>query len=138
MRMPASAIGETDEHDALYPGHRWHSVMHAVVAAGRANGLRCIDGPFAGFRNAEGFDRSCRMARAMGFDGKQCIHPAQIRQANAVFTPTPEEEAHAERIVRACEGKGVASLDGKMIDAASLRMAQVVLDQCRSIRGKMA
>jgi citrate lyase beta subunit len=138
MRMPASAIGEADEHDALYPGHRWHSVMHAVVAAGRANGLRCIDGPFAGFRNAEGFERSCRIARAMGFDGKQCIHPSQLTTSNGVFTPTAEEEAHAQRLVHACEGKGAATLDGKMIDVASLRMAQVVVEQCRAIRKKKA
>jgi citrate lyase beta subunit len=134
MQMPASSIGEFDEHDALYPGHRWHAVMHTIVAAARANGLRAIDGPFAAFRDPAGFDRSCRIARAMGFDGKQCIHPAQLGAANAIFSPTAEELAHAARVVAAydaakAEGRGAATLDGRMIDAANLRMARVILEK---------
>jgi citrate lyase beta subunit len=134
MRMPASSIGEFDEHDALYPGHRWHAVMHTIVAAARANGLRAIDGPFAAFRDPAGFDRSCRIARAMGFDGKQCIHPAQLDAANAIFSPTAEELAHAARVVAAydaakAEGRGAVTLDGRMIDAANLRMARVILEK---------
>jgi citrate lyase beta subunit len=134
MQMPASSIGEFDEHDALYPGHRWHAVMHTIVAAARANGLRAIDGPFAAFRDPAGFDRSCRIARAMGFDGKQCIHPAQLDAANAIFSPTAEELAHAARVVAAydaakAEGRGAATLDGRMIDAANLRMARVILEK---------
>ena len=85
MRMPSASIGESDEHDALYPGHRWHAVMHAIVAQARANGLRAMDGPFAGYKDAGGFERSCRIARAMGFDGKQCIHPGQLAAANEIF-----------------------------------------------------
>jgi citrate lyase beta subunit len=133
MRMPSSSIGEFDAHDELYPGHRWHAVMHGIVAAARAHGLRAMDGPFAGYKDAAGFERSCRIARAMGFDGKQCIHPGQLAAANAVFGPTAEELAHAEQVVRAyeqaaAEGRGSASLNGKMIDAANLRMARVVLE----------
>jgi len=136
LRMPAASIGEMDEHDALYPGHRWHSVMHAIVANARANGLRCMDGPFAGFKDAAGFERSCRIARAMGFDGKQCIHPSQLATATAIFSPTAEEIAQAQSIVDAWEsaktaGRGAANFDGKMIDAASLRMARVILDRAR-------
>jgi citrate lyase beta subunit len=134
MRMPSASIGESDAHDELYPGHRWHAVMHTIVAAARANGLRAMDGPYAGFKDAAGFDRSCRIARAMGFDGKQCIHPVQLAAANAVFSPTAEEVAHAERIVGAydaavAQGRGAVSLDGRMIDAANIRMAQVVLER---------
>jgi citrate lyase beta subunit len=134
MQMPASAIGEFDEHDELYPGHRWHAVMHTIVAAARANGLRAMDGPFAGFRDTAGFDRSCRIARALGFDGKQCIHPAQIDAGNAIFGPTNDEIAHAERILAAyneaaAAGRGAVSLDGRMIDAANIRMARVVLEK---------
>ena len=51
MQMPVANIGELDENDHLYPGHRWHAVMHAVVAAARANGLRAIDGPYAGYKD---------------------------------------------------------------------------------------
>jgi citrate lyase beta subunit len=136
MRMPAASIGEFDEHDEIYPGHRWHAVMHTIVAAARANGLRAMDGPFAAFKDAAGLDRAARIARALGFDGKQCIHPAQLETVNAVFRATAEEIAHAERVVQAYElaaanGLGAVTLDGRMIDAANIRMAKVVLEQQR-------
>ena len=132
MGMPSAAIGERDAHDAAYPGDRWHAVMHAIVAAARANGLRCMDGPYAGYRDTAGLERACGIARAMGFDGKQCIHPAQLAVVNAAFTPSAEEVARAEALVRAYEaavaaGKGVAVHEGRMIDAASLRMARTML-----------
>ncbi len=138
MHMPMASIGEPDANDDLYPGHRWHAVMQTIVANTRVSGLRCLDGPYAGYKDAAGFERSCRIARAMGFDGKQCIHPAQLPIANAVFSPSSEEIAHARRVVEACEraaaeGRGAASLDGKMIDAANIRMARVTLEQAKSI-----
>ncbi|HUX67308.1 MAG TPA: CoA ester lyase [Terriglobales bacterium] len=131
MQMPSSGIGEFDAHDALYPGHRWHAAMHAIVACARAFGLRAMDSPYAAYRDAAGFERSCRIALALGFDGKQCIHPAQLEMARSVFTPTAEAAAHAARVVAAYEeaaaaGRGAVSLDGKMVDAANLRLAQVV------------
>ena len=140
MQMPSESIGEFDANDALYPGHRWHAVMHTIVAAARANGLRAMDGPYAGFKDEAGFDRSCRIARAMGFDGKQCIHPAQLAAANAAFTPAAEDVVRAERVVRAYEeaaagGRGAAQLDGRMIDAANLRMCRVILEKHRLING---
>ena len=139
MRMPSSHIGEPDVYDAAYPGHRWHAVMHTIVAAARACGLRAMDGPYAAFRDDGGFERSCSIARAMGFDGKQCIHPGQIEAANAAFSPTREEVEEAEQTVRAYQeaasaGRGAASLNGRMIDAANLRMARVVLERER-LRG---
>jgi citrate lyase beta subunit len=131
MRMPSTGIGDFDANDALYPGHRWHGAMLTIVAAARANGLRCLDGPYAAFRDDAGFARSCQIARVMGFDGKQCIHPAQLEAARAAFTPSAEEAAQADRILAAyaaaaAAGKGAASLDGKMIDAANLRLARGV------------
>lgn len=143
MQMPLSNIGEFDAHDDAYPGHRWHAVMQTIVAAARANGLRCLDGPYAGFKDAAGFERSCRIAHAMGFDGKQCIHPTQLAAANAIFSPAAEEVARAQRVMEACEksaaeGRGAASLDGKMIDAANIRMARVVLEKHRLIPEKQS
>ena len=136
MQMPAAHIGEFDENDRLYPGHRWHSVMHMIVAAARANGLRAIDGPYAAHQDSEGLERAARIALAMGFDGKQCIHPAQLQVVNAVFTPSREETERAEETVRAYEqaaaaGRGAVTHDGRMIDAANLRMARVVLERYR-------
>jgi citrate lyase beta subunit len=134
MQMPSANIGESDEHDALYPGHRWHAAMHAIVAHARANGLRAMDGPFAAFQDAAAFERSCRIARALGFDGKQCIHPAQLAAANTIFAPAPEEVARAGEVVDAYDralaaGRGAVSFQGKMIDAANIRMARVVLER---------
>ena len=137
MHMPAAGIGTFDENDALYPGHRWHSAMHGIVASARANALRCIDGPYSDFSDLAGFERACRIARAMGFDGKQCIHPSQLETAARVFTPGDAEVAHARRVVAAYDdgvaaGRGAVSLDGKMIDEANVRMARSVLNQIES------
>ena len=136
MRMPSSAIGEFDANDALYPGHRWHAVMHTIVAAARVHGLRCMDGPYAGYTDSAGLERASRIARALGFDGKQCIHPAQLAIVNGVFAPSEDEIAKAEAVVRAYEeavaaGRGAATHDGRMIDAATLRMAQTILERRR-------
>jgi citrate lyase beta subunit len=140
MRMPSEGIGEFDRYDELYPGHRWHAPMHAIVAAARANGLRCMDGPYAAHKDFEGLAKSCRIAHAMGFDGKQCIHPSQLALANEIFAPSREQIAHAEEIVSAyrdavASKRGVVSLNGKMIDAANVRMAQAVLAKQRLIAG---
>lgn len=136
MRIPSSGIGEFDANDETYPGHRWHAVMHAIVASARANGLRCVDGPYARYKDAVGFERSCSIARALGFEGKQCIHPDQLSMANSIFSPTVEESARAHQIVDAHEravasGRSAVGLDGRLVDVASLRMAQVVLEQDR-------
>ena len=134
MQMPASSIGERDEHDEAYGGHRYHAVMHAIVACARANGLRCYDGPYAAYKDEVGLERACRTARALGFDGKQCIHPSQLAIVNRVFVPSADEIARAEAIVRAFDaavaaGQGAAVHDGRMIDAASVRMARAILDR---------
>ena len=136
MQMPASSIGERDEHDDAYGGHRYHAVMHAIVACARAHGLRCYDGPYAAYKDDAGLERACRTARALGFDGKQCIHPSQLAIVDRVFAPTADEIARAEAIVRAFDaavaaGQGAAVHDGRMIDAASVRMARALLQQRR-------
>src|SRR6185369_14053923 len=66
MQMPVANIGEMDENDQIYPGHRWHAVMHAVVAAARAQGLRALDGPYAGYKDTAGLEKAARIARVMG------------------------------------------------------------------------
>ena len=126
------AIGGNDGWDAAYPGHRFHDVMHGILVAGRAAGTRVIDGPYANFRDLDGLQQSARRARALGYDGKWCIHPAQIPVVNEVFSPTPEEIAWAEQVVaRAAEaaagGRGSLQIDGIMVDAASVKMAERTL-----------
>jgi len=141
MQMPVANIGEMDENDQIYPGHRWHAVMHAVVAAARAYGLRAIDGPYAGYKDTTGLERACRIARVMGFDGKQCIHPSQIATVHSIFGPTADEVARATAVVEAYEaaaksGRGAVGHDGKMIDMANIRMARAVLRKFEVQRAK--
>ena len=141
LRMPLASIGEADESDAAYPGHRWHAVMHGIVAAARANGLRAIDGPYADFTDAAGFERASRIARALGFDGKQCIHPSQVAAVNTIFSPLPTEIAWARQVVSAYQqaadqGRGAFAVDGRMIDAANLRLATTTLDRLTAIESR--
>jgi citrate lyase beta subunit len=134
VRMPQTNIGAMDEWDEVYPGHRFHYAMQRIVIAARARGLRAVDGPLADYRNEEGLRESCLIARSLGFDGKWCIHPAQIETVNEVFSPTEREVEWARKVVAAYEeasaaGTGAISVDGQMIDAASIKMARNTLDQ---------
>ena len=133
LGMPQTSLGTRDEWDGAYPGHRFGYVMQRIVVAARAAGLRAVDGPVADHRDEEGLRAACRVARAIGFDGKWCIHPAQVPVVNEVFSPTGDEVVWAEKVVGAYEeanaaGSGAVSVDGQMVDAASIRMAQRTLD----------
>jgi citrate lyase beta subunit len=136
LRMPQTSIGVMDEWDEAYPGHRFHYAMQRIVVAARAAGLRAVDGPVADHRDEEGLRKSCLIARSLGFDGKWCIHPAQIAIVNDHFSPTDGEVEWAERVIAAYEeanrtGRGAISVEGKMVDAASIRMAWNTLDLAR-------
>jgi citrate lyase subunit beta/citryl-CoA lyase len=107
----------------------------------RAYGLRPIDGPFGDFKDPEAFVAAARRAAALGIDGKWAIHPSQIALANEVFTPPEAEVGRARRILDALEaaareGRGAAQLDGRMIDAASARMAENVVRLADAIARK--
>ncbi len=133
VRMPQTHIGTMDEWDEAYPGHRFHYAMHRIVVAARAAGLRAVDGPVADYRDEEGLRKSCLRARSLGFDGKWCIHPSQIEVVNRVFSPTGREIEWAQKVVAAYEeaeaaGSGAISVDGQMVDAASIKMARNTLD----------
>lgn len=137
LRIPQASIGTMDEWDEAYPGHRFHYVMHRIVVAARAAGLRAVDGPVADYGDEEGLRKSSLRARSLGFDGKWCIHPSQIEVVNEVFSPTEREVEWAEKVVAAYEeanaaGSGAVSVDGKMVDAASIKMARNTLDLARS------
>ncbi len=126
-----------------YPGDQWHASITRMVIACRAYGLRALDGPFGDFSDPEGFKAAARRAAALGCEGKWAIHPSQIDMANDVFSPPETEVTRAQRIIeelRAAEveGKGAASLDGKMIDAASEKMARNVIDVAEAIAAKSA
>lgn len=139
MQMPLETIGGADGNDALYPGHRWHFALQSIVVAARANGLRAIDGPYADFRDGAGLERFARIGRALGLDGKWCIHPAQPGTVNAVYSPSEAEISQARRVVEAygeaqAAGTGAIAVDGKMVDAANLKMCRQVLARAGEAR----
>jgi len=122
-----------------YPGDQWHAALSRMAVACRAYGLRPIDGPYGDFGDAQGYVGAARRAAALGLEGKWAIHPSQIALANEVFSPSEAEIERARRILDALAeaeraGKGAAQLDGKMIDAASERMAATVIALDDAIR----
>lgn len=132
LGMPMRSLGVPDEWDAVYPGHRIHHILGEILVAARAADLRVIDGPYAAIRDQDGFRRACAVSRSMGYDGKWCIHPSQIADCNAAFSPSDDEIAWARRIVAAlgeaaAAGRGAVTVDGHMIDAANVRLARRTL-----------
>jgi citrate lyase subunit beta/citryl-CoA lyase len=124
-----------------YPGDQWHLALSRMTVACRAYGLRAIDGPFGDFSDPEAYTASARRAAALGIEGKWAIHPDQIPLANEVFSPPEAEVTKARRIIEElktaeAEGRGAAALDGKMIDAASERMANNVIAVADAIAAK--
>ncbi len=122
-----------------YPGDQWHFALSRMIVAARAYGLRAIDGPFGDYSDPDGYRHGARRAAALGAEGKWAIHPSQIELANEVFSPLQDEVDRARRIIAAlreaaAEGRGAASVDGKMIDAASERMAETVIATDDAIR----
>ena len=112
-----------------------------MTVACRAYGLRAIDGPFGDFNDPEGYLAGARRAAALGIEGKWAIHPSQVALANEVFSPPAAEVARAKGILAALQeaavaGKGAAQLDGKMIDAASARMAENIVRLAEKIGGE--
>ncbi|MBI2969130.1 MAG: CoA ester lyase [Gammaproteobacteria bacterium] len=124
-----------------YPGDQWHAALVNVVTACRAYGLRAIDGPYGDFNDPDGYRDAARRAAALGYEGKWAIHPSQIPLANEIMSPPEPEVSRAKRILAALEeaaraGKGAAQLDGKMIDAASERMARNIVRQAELIAAR--
>jgi malyl-CoA/(S)-citramalyl-CoA lyase len=122
-------------------GDQWHFGISRMVAACRAYGLRPIDGPFGDFGDRDGYLSAARRAAALGCEGKWAIHPSQVELANEVFSPNEAEVDRARRILDAMEeaakeGKGAVSLDGRLIDAASIRMAENLMAKVQQLRAR--
>ena len=129
---------EMGEGRAVHWGDMWHYALARLVVAARANGLRPLDGPFGDFSDPDGFRAAARRAAALGCEGKWAIHPSQIAMANEVMSPSAAEVARAERILVAmaeaeAAGKGAVSLDGRLIDYASIRQAEVLITKAKQI-----
>jgi citrate lyase subunit beta/citryl-CoA lyase len=124
-----------------YPGDQWQAALSRMLVACRAYGLRPIDGPYGDFNDPDGFMLGARRAAALGYEGKWAIHPSQVDLANEVFSPLEEEVERAGLILAAlaeaeAEGRGAAQLDGRMIDAASARMADNVVAVAAAIAAR--
>ena len=129
FRASVRASREPDEGEILL-------ARSALVLAARAAGIEVFDTPFFEYRDETGLEKSARRARALGFDGKTCIHPAQVAAVNRVFSPTAEEVQRARKVVEtletaAREGRGVATVDGEMVEALHGREAQRTLERAR-------
>jgi citrate lyase subunit beta/citryl-CoA lyase len=131
--MRLGQIGETDDR---YPGDVWHYARNRLIGAARAAGLDPIDGPYGAIGNPEGYRREAIWAATLGAVGKWAIHPSQIDIANEVFAPTAKEIDQAHAVVAAVRdaeaaGAGAATYNGTMIDAATARIFEGVLDRAR-------
>jgi malyl-CoA/(S)-citramalyl-CoA lyase len=119
-------------------GDMWHYAIARMVVAARANGLRPVDGPFGDFSDADGYRAQANRAAVLGCEGKWAIHPSQIALANEVFSPSEAEVSKAKRILEAMaqaqkEGRGAVALDGRLIDIASIKQAEVLVKKAEMI-----
>jgi len=130
QQMQVQSVGESGP----YPGDIWHYPRYQMTIACRANGIDPVDGPYANFRNPDSFRREAERAHAIGMVGKWAIHPSQVEIAQQVFSPAldsiatarKQKEAYAEALE---QGLGAINVDGVMIDAASIRIVQNLLDR---------
>ncbi|PZX18354.1 (3S)-malyl-CoA thioesterase [Palleronia aestuarii] len=143
-RLDGLVIGTNDLAAELgcRPGADRAPLMMALqtyVAAARMVGIDCIDGVFNAFRDEEGLRAECLQGRMLGMDGKTLIHPSQIAVANEIFAPSAEEVDRARRQIEAWEaakreGKGIAVLDGEIVENLHVAAAQATLARDRAAK----
>lgn len=129
--MRARVDGNFDPVDD-YPGDFWHYARVQVLMAARGAGIDAVDAPYPAYKDVDGYRRAAVHASLLGYDGKWAIHPDQVPVANEVFSPTPEEVAEAEEALDVyqrseAEGVGAIGRDGRLVDAAHMRLARNVL-----------
>ena len=134
----SSVSGHGEAEEDVYPGHRWHFPLSRIIMAAKASGLLVMDAPFGNFKDLEGLRRSADMSNALGCDGKWVINPGQIDVVNAAFSPSPEEIERARMVIEAYEavvesGRGAVSLDGSMVDNATIRLARRLWEQAKHL-----
>jgi malyl-CoA/(S)-citramalyl-CoA lyase len=117
----------------------WHYPLFRMVQAARAHGLMAIDGPFGDYSDADGFRAQAMRTAVLGCEGKWAIHPNQVALANEIYTPPAKEVERAQAILAAMKtahetGSGAAALNGVLVDAASIRQAEVIVKQMAMIR----
>lgn len=127
--MSVKDIGES-----AYPGDVWHYPRYQLTIAARAAGIDAVDGPYADFSNPDGYEEECKRAAILGMVGKWAIHPSQLAAAQAVFSPDQADVDLARELItvfREAEARGIGSVNhkGKMVDAATARVFQNIVDR---------
>lgn len=140
LGMKSQGISGHGDAEGFYPGDRFHYALSRMAMAAKAAGLAAIDAPFGDFRDPEGLNHSCTKSAALGYDGKWAIHPDQLALINEAYAPSAEDLERSRRILAAYRGaqkhgRGSVALDGKMIDAASIRVATMICNQWEAIHG---
>lgn len=133
-----SISGHGEKEEDLYPGHRWHFPLSKMVMSAKAFGTMAIDAPYGNFKDMDGLRRSAVMACALGCDGKWAIHPGQIDVINEVFTPAQEDIDLARKVLDAdaeakASGKGAIAVEGRMVDQATVRLANQLWNQAKHL-----
>jgi len=127
-------MGHVSDPSLKYPGDIWHYARVRMVVAARSNRIDAIDGPFPDYRDGDSYRREATHGSTLGCVGKWAIHPDQVPIANEVFAPTEKEIGLAKRMVEAYEaaqsgGAGAGSAAGVLVDAATVRIFQAVLER---------
>ena len=130
QQMQLGHVGETGG----YPPDVWHYPRYKMTIACRANGIDPVDGPYANFRNPDGYTKEAERSYILGMVGKWAIHPSQVEIAQKVFSPDADAIASARKQKTAYEealeqGLGAINVDGVMVDAASIRIVQNLIDR---------
>ena len=141
-RMMGIALGAEDYVTNLKTSrskHGWelYYAREAIVLAARNAGIYCFDTVYSDVNNMEGFKQEVQFIKDLGFDGKSCIHPKQVRAVHEIYTPTPKEIVKALRVINGAKeaeakGSGVISVDGKMVDAPIIARAYRVLELAKA------
>ena len=132
---------EDDKPREYHWGDMWHYAISRMVVAARANGLRPVDGPFGDFSDPDGYRAQANRAAVLGCEGKWAIHPSQVTLANEIYSPSDAEVEKAKKILAAMEqaykeGRGAVTLDGRLIDIASIEQAENLVQKAETIAGK--
>jgi (3S)-malyl-CoA thioesterase len=142
QRMQGFVIGTNDLAQELGCRHRPDRLpllqaLQSCLLAARAAGIMCIDGVYNAFRDLDGLALECAQGRDLGMDGKTLIHPGQIEMANRVFSPDADEIETARQQIAAfeaaeAEGRGVAVLDGRIVENLHVAGARRTLARARA------
>ncbi len=126
-----ASMGATDRHPIL-------PHLATALLAAREAGVMILDGVYNDVRDADGFLVEATQGFEMGFDGKTLVHPSQVEPTNDLWAPSEEEVEHAHAVIAAfeqaqAEGRGVVTVDGKMIENLHVAMAQRALAIARAV-----